>query len=174
MKRICDDSGITLISLVVTIIVLLILTSIATYNGIDVIRDSQFTKFSEQLKIMQVEVNDLYDKYKNNQSIEIQGTTYTGKEIEKIGKDLSDLPQATKVFSTNNSGITDATGYMYYDEETLKNLGIENVDEDGYFVNVAKRSVVSYSGMYYRGKEYYTMDQIPNGLYNVEYEKTDS
>ena len=62
MKRI-DDKGITLISLVTTIVILVILASIATYSGIGVIKQTQFTKFSTQLKMMQTQVNELYDKY---------------------------------------------------------------------------------------------------------------
>ena len=168
MKRI-DDKGITLISLVTTIVILLILASIATYSGIGVIKQTQFTKFSTQLKMMQTQVNELYDKYSNNQTIDVAGKKYTGTEIANIGKEISTLSQKTKVFNESASGITDSTGYKYYDKDTIKALNIEGLDEEEYFVNVSKRSVISYDGMEYEGKTYYTIDQLPDGLYNVDY-----
>ncbi|MBD9158425.1 MAG: hypothetical protein EGQ16_01030 [Clostridiales bacterium] len=168
MKRI-DDKGITLISLVTTIVILVILASIATYSGIGVIKQTQFTKFSTQLKMMQTQANELYDKYSNNQTIDVAGKKYTGTEIANIGKEISTLSQKTKVFNESASGITDSTGYKYYDKDTIKALNIEGLDEEEYFVNVSKRSVISYDGMEYEGKTYYTIDQLPDGLYNVDY-----
>ena len=169
MKRI-DDKGITLISLVTTIVILVILASIATYSGIGVIKQTQFTKFSTQLKMMQTQVNELYDKYSNNQTIDVAGKKYTGTEIANIGKEISTLSQKTKVFNESASGITDSTGYKYYDKDTIKALNIEGLDEEEYFVNVSKRSVISYDGMEYEGKTYYTINQLPDGLYNVGYQ----
>ena len=169
MKRI-DDKGITLISLVTTIVILLILTSIATYSGVNIVKQSKFTKFTTQLKMMQTQVNELYEKYSENQSIEVNGKKYTGTEIANIGKEISTLSQKNKVFNTSTSGITDSTGYKYYDKETIKALNIEGLEEEEYFVNVSKRSVISYDGFEYNGKTYYTLEQLPDGLYNVGYQ----
>ena len=169
MKRI-DDKGITLISLVTTIVILLILTSIATYSGVNIVKQSKFTKFTTQLKMMQTQVNELYEKYSGNQSIEINGKKYTGTEIANIGKEISTLSQKNKVFNTSTSGITDSTGYKYYDKEIIKALNIDGLEEEEYFVNVAKRSVISYDGFEYNGKTYYTLEQLPDGLYNVGYQ----
>lgn len=169
MRKINND-GVTLMSLVITIIVLLILASIATYSGVNIVKQSKFTKFTTQLKMMQTQVNELYEKYSGNQSIEINGKKYTGTEIANIGKEISTLSQKNKVFNTSTSGITDSTGYKYYDKETIKALNIEGLEEEEYFVNVSKRSVISCDGMEYEGKKYYTINQLPDGLYNVDYQ----
>lgn len=162
--------GITLISLIITIIILLILASVATYSGVNVIKQTYFTRFEAELKVMQTEVNDLYEKYNSEGSITVNGTTYKGNEIANIGKDINTVKkQAIQVFTNNASGITDMTGYRYFDEDTIKALKIDKVDGE-FFVNVAKRSVISYDGMKYENKMYYTLDQTPNGLYNIEYE----
>lgn len=168
MRKINND-GVTLMSLVITIIVLLLLASIATYSGVNIVKQSKFTKFTTQLKMMQTQVNELYEKYSGNQSIEINGKKYTGTEIANIGKEISTLSQKNKVFNTSTSGITDSTGYKYYDKEIIKALNIEGLEEEEYFVNVSKRSVISYDGFEYNGKTYYTLEQLPDGLYNVEY-----
>ena len=150
-----NKKGITLISLIVTIVVLLILASIATYSGVGIIRQSKLNRFTTEMKVMQTEVNDLYDRYSN------------GEDVLNLGKELDS--QADKVFTSEASGITDKTGYRYYDQETIQSLGIDGVEEE-FFVNVQKRSVVSYLGFEYEGTTYYTLDQLPNGLYNVDYE----
>ena len=166
MRKIKNNTkGITLITLVVTIIMLLILASVATYSGIDAIKTAELNRFITELKIMQTEVNDLYDKYKNN------GTAgdYTGEGILDIGKDMS-LAQdkANKVFQANASGITDQTGYKYFDSETIKTLGIEDISGE-FFINIQKRKVISCDGIENNKKIYYTLEQLPNSLYNVEY-----
>ena len=152
-----NKRGITLIALIITITVLIILVSVATYSGVGVIRQSKLNSFTTEMKMMQSEVNDLYDRYTNGET-----------EVLNLGKDLDS--QADKVFTSSVSGITDKTGYRYYDQETIKGLGIEGVENE-YFVNVEKRSVVSYDGFEYNGVTYYTLGEVPNGEYNVEYEK---
>jgi Tfp pilus assembly major pilin PilA len=149
--------GITLISLVVTILVLLILASIGTYSGIEVIKSSKFTAFTTEMEIMQTQINSIYQNKDDNKT-EI-GTEITG----------SVKTQADKVFTETESGITSQDGYRYWSNETIKGLGIEGVNQD-FFVNIEKRSVVSYKGFEYEGKTYYTLNQLPDSLYNVEYE----
>ena len=66
MKNSCKkENGITLMSLVITIVILLILASIATYSGIEVIKSSKLTKFTTEMRIMQTQVNELYQKMKD-------------------------------------------------------------------------------------------------------------
>ena len=60
-----QNKGITLVSLVVTIGVLIILASIATHSGVNVIRQSKLNKFTIEMGIMQTEINNLYDRYSN-------------------------------------------------------------------------------------------------------------
>ena len=154
------EKGITLISLVITITVLIILASIATYSGINVIKQSKLNKFTAEMKIMQTEVNSLYDRYMSGE----ESVLGTGKELDS---------EANNVFTTNASGITDSSGYRYYDRETIESLGIKEVEEE-FYVNVEKRSVISRLGIEYEGKKYYTLEQLPDGLYNVEYDNKNS
>lgn len=94
MKNSCKkENGITLMSLVITIVILLILASIATYSGIEVIKSSKLTKFTTEMKIMQTQVNNLYQKYKNNETIEIDGNKTS---ILEIGENLEDVNAEVK------------------------------------------------------------------------------
>ena len=168
------NSGITLVSLVITIIVLIILASITVYSGISTVRSSRLTKFTTELKMMQQKVNELYDSYTNNKSVTVNGTEYVGTDIQNIGQNpdgIFNTSRLEEVFSEEGSGITDKTGYMYYDTETITALGLENMEYE-FFVNVANRSVVSIEGFNDYGNIYYTLDQVPDGVYNVEYNPT--
>lgn len=159
MKKL-NNNGITLMALVITIIILIILASIGTYSGIQVVKSAQFTAFSTELKIMQTQVNKLYEEKKNGNS-----------DVDALGKTISSSSttvqsHATKAF--NASGITDTSDYKYFDTDTIKSLNIEGVEGE-FFVNVDKRSVASYDGFEYEGKTYYTLEQLPDRLYNVEH-----
>ena len=163
-----DSKGITLVNLVITIAVLIILASIATYSGVDVIRQSKLGKFTAEMKVMQTQVNDLYQKYTDGTSVTVGSNTYTGEDIlNKIGQDLPS--SADSVFTSGASGITDKTGYRYYDQDIIKELNIDGVEGE-FYVNVKNRSVISAEGLEYDGTTYYTLEQLPNGLYNVSYE----
>lgn len=152
------QKGITLISLVITIIVLSILASIATYSGVNVIKSAKMTAFTTELKIMQTKINTLYQENPDGE----YGEAITGKILE----------QANNVFT--ELGITSIEGYRYWSKDYIKNqLQIEGIEQD-FFVNVSKRSVVSFEGIEYEGTKYYTINQIPNGLYNVEYQENDA
>ena len=170
-----NEKGITIVSLIITIVLLLILSSIVVNSGKDVIEQSNFSKFGAELKIMQTNINNIYDKYKSGESL----NSLTGDEIlTSIGKDIttnSEISErANKAFKTieeGGSGITDIAGYRFWDTETIQSLKLEGI-ENQYFVNIAKRSVISYIGFEYENKTYYTVEQLPGGLYNVEYKET--
>ena len=163
-RKIGNSKGVTLIALVITIIVLLILASVAIYSGMDIIQSSKLTAFTTEMKIMQTQVNDLYDKWKSG-------------EINKdeIGKDLT--YNTTVQNQANNvlidelgleNNFSDLTGYRYFDQETIQGLGIDGVEQE-FFVNIENREVISYEGLLYDGDMYYTLNQLPQGLYNVDY-----
>lgn len=175
MKKIKNSKGITLMALIITIIILIILASIGTYSGIQVVKSSQFTAFSTELKIMQTQVNSLYEKKKNGEKVRINNGE---EQVDNIGRDISNSSssvqsQANEVFTANASGITEQTGYKYYDNSTVKSLNIDGVEGE-FFVNVDKRSVISYDGFEYEGTTYYTLKQLPNNLYNVNYNEDTS
>ena len=160
-KKMKEAKGITLASLVITIIVLTILASIAVYNGENVIENSKVTKFIAEMKIMQTKVNEYYQEYKDKGTVNILGKEYNKDE---------ELSTETEQAST--CGIYNKKGYIYLSEDNIKNdLKIEGV-ESTYFINIANRHVVSYNGVVYQKTMYYTLDGLPKELYNVEYNWT--
>lgn len=166
-KQMKNRNGITLISLIITIIILLILASIATYSGTEIIKSSQLTAFTTEMKIMQTQVNEFYQKFQNNEKILIDKEEIN---ILELGEDLSQVQaQADIVFTEGASGIQDSNGYRYWNHEWIQKLGIEGIEQE-FFVNIPKRSVVSYEGFKYEKDIYYTIEQLPSTWYHVEYE----
>lgn len=156
-----NGKGITLVSLVITIVVLLILASIATYTGIEVIKSSRLTTFTTEMKIMQTQVNKLYQEMKDGDTT----IKELGKEISKI-----DQTQVNNVFkAVGIISIEEREKYRYFDQDIIKNLNMEGISGT-FLVNIEKRSVISYEGFQDGDEIYYTLEQLPNGLYNVEYE----
>ena len=113
MKNSCKkENGITLMSLVITIVILIILASIATYSGIEVIKSSKLTKFTTEMRIMQTQVNELYQKMQDGDT--------TIKELGKIISEIGNQTQVNNVF--NAVGITtkdEREQYKYFDKDTI-------------------------------------------------------
>ncbi len=147
-----NNKGITLVALVMTIVILLILASIATYSGVSVIKSSRWTAFIAELNTMQAQVNTIYEENKENLDI---GVELTGSVKERADVVFSYLGKSQE-------------GYRYWDKKCIKDLKIEGVEQD-FFVNLSERSIISYQGFEYEGKTYYMLSQLENGLYNVDY-----
>ncbi|MBO6243987.1 MAG: hypothetical protein J6O41_05420, partial [Clostridia bacterium] len=180
-KSLKNNKGITLIALVVTIIILLILSSIAVYSGVNTIKSAKFKAFQTELLIMETEVDSLYQKYKDNGIVELkQGENYTGEEILTMRTEF-DGERCTNIYLAgytvrNNAqkafsylGL-DGNGYIYFNKYLIEDLGIEGLTRE-FFVNIAERSVISCKGFDYNGQTYYTLDQMPDSLYKVNYQK---
>ena len=175
-----NKKGITLISLAITILVIMVLTSVATYSGINAINMSKLTAFTTELKIMQTQINSIYQKYKENDIIELNNQLYYGQDKEEaddvktileIGEELNLTQKAilNELARDAETGIESADGYRYWSKDLISTLKIEGIRQD-FYVNVAERSIVSCQGLKYKDKMYYTLNQLPDSMYNVKYD----
>ena len=149
-----EEQGITLVTLIIMIVLLLIISSIAYSTGSNVIQNSRLTVFTTELEVMQTEVDSLYKDYKNGDST-----------VLEIGQNLQNTEQENIAFA--GAGITDKTGYKYYNKATLEELGIEAVDQE-LLVNIETKSVISLKGVQDGDQIYYTIEQVPNSKYIVK------
>ena len=95
-----ENKGITMISLVVTIIILMILASITTYSGISTAKDARYYNGIHQMKVMQAEVNDWYES--KNDSDETGWNK--GVSISASGKEIQCLKAFNSAKSNNVNG----------------------------------------------------------------------
>ena len=163
MKNI-KTSGITLISLVITIIVLIILASVATYSGIEVLKSANVTAFTTELKILQTNVDKIRSQKQSFEETE-------GEKIQTGTAHYNELIKRLKI--VKDYGYSDDTasiaGYKFFTEEQLiNNLHIEGVKQS-VFINLEKRKVISLDGVRYENEIVYVLEQLPSNLYNVEY-----
>lgn len=147
-----ENRGITLISVVITVIVIIIIASIATYSGISAIQSNKFTEYKTELEIMQTQVNYLGEAYiraeKNG-----EGESF----LNRYGKELTNSEEEKKAFEA--AGVTDTTGYKYFDKETLEELSLDGMKYE-FLVNIKERKVIGIKGFEYGGTKYHTIDQI--------------
>ena len=100
-----ENKGITMVSLVVTVIVLMILASITTYSGLETARNSRYYNAIHQMKVMQAEVNDWNEMKKDGEEEEWS----KGLPIASSGKENACIKayNAAKNNSLNDSSIGD-------------------------------------------------------------------
>lgn len=155
MKEITkDNKGITLVSLIITIIIMSILVSVATYSGIDTYRNAKITNFVAQMQLIQTKVDELVD-------------SKTVEEINNMGlQEITTNEQKNAInMAYNNQEITSntITDYKLITTDNIVNLfEIEDIEND-IMVNFKTREVVSVKGIEYEGTTYYTQYKLPNG-----------
>lgn len=167
-----NEKGVTLIALMTVIIVIIILASVATYAGKSTKKSAEYFSAVQQLKLMQTEVNSMYQKYKDgnaeilNYGEEITSSIKTAKNenVENLSK---------KSFESLSIDEEERNNYRYFCQEYIKNtLNIQGITSD-FLVNIEKRDVILLKGAEREGTTYYALSQIKNSSYNVVYEGED-
>lgn len=147
------EKGITLVALVTMIVLLIILASIGTYTGTKVIKSAKFSQFKNELKVLQAKVDEL----NQNNETEIGTKTLTQEQKDIITKNVT------------NADDNFINGFRYCDSAYIKeNFGLKSIDRD-YLINVEYRYVISTEAVENEGISYYTIYQMEDGIYNVQY-----
>ena len=166
MKR-KSEKGVTLVALVTTIILLLILSTIGVTSGKSTIEFSNFNKLKNQLTVLQTKVNEL------NQ----QNKTDIGQEIGDNQKLILNNEIVSNIIykdKTEEEKNTIEAGFRLLNGNQIKDqLGLDGY-KGNYLINVEYRYVVLCEGLEYNGITYYMIDQMEDGLYNVEYHNKNS
>lgn len=175
------NKGITMVSLVITIIILLILASISIGVGNNVIKKSELENLKTNMLLIKVKGKE----YIENANFNLGTTIDTVAEEEKnnrIQKAKEKLKgeeiQEESIFNGNINltmdNITiDNTNYIYYYKLTtqnLKDIGFSNVESDEnngwyiikYDIKNVQVEVYNTKGFEKEGKKYYTLSEIQN------------
>lgn len=154
MKKTKENKGITLISLIITIILMSILVGVTTYSGINSYKHAKVKQFVAQMQLIQTRVDEIV----NDSNINIQSL---GQSIEENVDQYSTI--------LNNASIEgNTTDFKYFSIESLKNdLDLENIDTD-VLINFKTREVVSIAGIEYKGSIYHTQYNLPEGQKLIE------
>ena len=164
MKK-TNEKGITLITLVLTIIILLILASIGITSGNQTIDMAKYNQFKSELTTLQTKINEYNPKDNIGQKLS------SSQEAILNTKEVSDIIYKGKT-EEEKTKIRD--GFTYVSSYNIQSqLGLDGINRD-YLINVEYRYIVSCEGVEYKGTTYYMIEQIDNGLYNVNYNNKNS
>ncbi len=161
MKK-TKEKGVTLITLVITIVLLLIVSSIGIRVGFSTIDSSKFYQFKSELRVLQTRINEL----SQNAKVKL------GKELNQEQRNFINQKVISEIIYNGVEEQEKAKleqGFRYFDKESLKNdLQLEDIDRE-YIINVEYRYVINYKGFNYDGTTYYMIDQMDDEMYNVRY-----
>lgn len=164
------EKGITLTSLVITIIILLIIASISVFSGTQTIKYAKWNKAKSEMETVQTQVNAWNEEYKSLSDTE--KNTY----LKNIGTSVTNPPDVEDMDSYNNALEKTKNNVAEIDESNIsdyrllseyylkKNLGLNGSYE--FLVNIKTRDVVLLSGLEYEGNMYYTTKDF--NIYNTE------
>ena len=166
MKK-TNEKGITIITLVITIIILLILASIGVNSGKGTIELAKYDKLRNELTIIQTKVNDLNQENK----------TEIGQKISTAQKSILNIDTVSNIIYSGRTEAEKAEiedGFRYCSSNCIeKQFELDGIERD-YLINVEYRYVISCEGLEYKGTIYYMIDQMESGLYNVAYHNKNS
>ncbi len=163
MKNKNSQKGITIIALVITVIMLLILASVATYTGIESYDKAEQIKFVSQMKLIQTKVDEKVQE--DGFTLEGYGTVLTDEQKQTINNAVAN----GEILSPTED---DYSNYVrYFSKEQLSTqLSLDNIDE-GIIINFKTREVISTVGFEYGGTIYYTQYKLPKGEKLTQYVK---
>lgn len=156
-----NAKGITLISLVVTIIILVILSSIITYSGLSSIRNNKFEKLRFEMEIVQANVNLWYQQYIDvpNEEIDI-GSPIPDSMLSELQGPTGTLNKVKEIADSMNIDMSnDISSYRYFSKTDFESLQISGI-ENNYIIDIKKQIAILVEAYEYNGTNYYIIDQV--------------
>lgn len=153
-----SNKGITLVSLVITIIIMSILSVTATYSGITTINYTKKKAFTTELKTIETKVDVYAEKgvaAYQNLGILVENAPVTEQ-------------QKNAILASKDIGITSFDGYRYFYEGNYDSIELSGIKQE-VFVNFETRSVISVKGFEYQGAICYSLKQLGEDTYSPEY-----
>ncbi len=139
-----NEKGITLITLVITIVILATLTITLASNSYDSTQLSKLTKLDNDIKVLNDRVAVYYVE---NEKLPIYGNAYSKDTLKEIIGDLSG---------------NDGNEYYTIDLSLLDNLTLNYGQDylsfggDSYIINVESHIIYHIEGISYKGEIYHT------------------
>lgn len=146
-----NEKGITLTTLVVTIIVIAIIASVSVYVGTDIVKQANLQNVNTNMMLIQAKVKTISEQAKFNKDT----SNYKGKKlIEVVGnRKVDEL--------VSNSIIEDQEKYYLLSQDDLNEMGFEKIQiEDGYIVNYETNEIIYVKGFEANKQTYYKLSEM--------------
>lgn len=146
-----NERGITIISLLITVVVLIIVTSVAVYTGTDIIKQANLQTINTNMMLIQAKTKTIAEQAKFNKDT----SNYKGTLISNVSDNQ-------KILKLVDDGVIDDTSkYYLLSSNDLQDLGLQNIDiEDGYVVNYETEEVIFVKGFESNGTTYYKLSEL--------------
>lgn len=145
------QKGITIVSLVITIVVLIIIASITVYTGSGVIKQATLQTINTNMMLIQAKTKTIAEQAKfNNDTSGYKGIL------------VSDISGDNNIDKLKNDGIIeDASSYYMLTEADLKDMGLDKISIDkGYIVNYDTEEIIYVGGVEKDGNIYYKLSEL--------------
>lgn len=159
-----NEKGVTMVSLVVTIILMVILASVTTYSGIESYKDMKKENYIAQLKVIQEKVNLIAEEYQNweGKSSDTNINNYLGTGVEgHSGLGFSKITDGeTTLIKLIEEASDSKENYYYFSTDNIKDqLGLKGFEKSGMSVavNFGTRNVIEKKGIKQDNVEYHSL-----------------
>ncbi len=162
-----NEKGITMISVVISILVLLLISSITITFNMEAYRMVKVQNFISQLKVIQAKVDDVAESKKEIETLgftKLSAIAQTKKEDYVFFQQILNDPIFYNIDTTSSwtpNLDEDKENYYYFDSEMLKQLGLKN-QELTVIINFKTRNVIAKQGVKQEGKTYYRQYDLGN------------
>jgi len=126
-----NNSGITIVALIVTVIIIGIISGIVIYNGTDAIDTSKDDILKSELGMVQHAVLEQYMKYKT-----------TNNEEDLLGVNVDETTKLKTIANELNIILLRDSGYYELDKDSIFVLGIEQ-SKNSYIINYSSGEVIN-------------------------------
>lgn len=152
MKKI-EEKGITLTTLVITVIVMIIIASVGIYAGTNIIKQANLQNINTNMMLIQAKVKTISEQAKFNKDT----SNYKGKKvIEVVGnKKVDELVEKHILENEEN--------YYLLSQTDLNEMGLEKIEiSEGYIVNYDTNEIIFVKGFEEKDHTYYKLSEMKN------------
>lgn len=159
-----NESGVTLVSLVITIILIFILASITTYSGIEAYKDMKKENYVAKLKVIQEKVDLITSEY-DNWSGKAEGKTIKDYLKACFGIETGVDGETSLVQLIEEKGFATANYYYLTADDVKNKLGISDFSDTdmSFAIDFGNRYIIEKKGIKLDGVEYHTQYDLPGG-----------
>ncbi len=157
MKEKKNQTGVTIVSLVITVIVLMIVAGIGVKVGTDQITKTKDNTVVSELSMVQHAILEQYTKYKTTKNANyLVGNMVSGEELNSITSTLG-----VTLVTVPSSYLEKERAYYKLDKASLLEIGIKNTDDEyvvnyisGEVMNITKKATSEGNALYVRAKSF--------------------
>lgn len=153
MIKVKDNKGITLVALIITVIMMLILASVAVYTGADTYKHARVIEYVQEMQLIQSKVDEIVGTSTKEELLNLGAGVISNEQINAIN-----LAYANGEITSN-----DKTKYRYLSKNDLNNIFSVDDAKSDVMINFENREVVSVNGVKYNEITYYTQYKLPGG-----------